>query len=115
MTKNTDYLDVVDENDKVIDKKTFEECHAKGLRHRSVHLEIYSDENKSKILIVRRSKDKIHNQETLEIPGGHVWTGESYAEAAARDIKGELGLTIPLTQIAKEENNSSDSATGIIN
>lgn len=69
----------------------YDEAHRCGIPHRSVHVEITNADGD--FLLRRRAGDG-----RFEIPGGHVeWLerenrGETYDEAAAREIVEELGL-----------------------
>lgn len=87
----TETLDVVDEKDEVIGTASREECHEKKLRHRAVQVFIMNEEGD--LFIQKRSKKKD------SFPGlseggvtGHVLTGETYAHAAVRELKEELGI-----------------------
>ena len=85
-----DIFDIVDVFDNVIGQKPRSEVHAQGLRHRAVHVLVFNDENE--IFMQKRSARK----DTW--PGawdasctGHVDTGETYLEAAHRELDEELG------------------------
>ena len=59
---------------------------------------IFIINNKKEILIQRKRED--HSKlNRWEIPSGHVSSGESYREAAKRELKGETGITVPLEHI----------------
>ncbi len=85
-----DIFDIVDEFDNVTGQKPRSEVHAQGLKHRAVHVMVFNDENE--IFMQKRST----NKDTW--PGawdasctGHVDSGETYLEAAHRELNEELG------------------------
>ena len=86
-----EYFDVVDEFDGVIDRQPRSEVHRLGLRHRAVHILVFNE--RGELFLQQRSLGK----DTC--PGlwdsscsGHVDSGESYSEAAVRELGEELGL-----------------------
>lgn len=84
-----EYLDVVNKNDEIIDKKPREIVHEKRLRHRTVMFFIFSPENK--ILVTKRSDDKDFFPGYWSIVlGGHVKSGETYDEALISEMKEEI-------------------------
>ncbi len=87
----SEFFDVVDENDNVIGKASREECHKRGLIHRSVMFFIFDDEDK--VLVTKRTKTKDFFPGYWSIVlGGHVHVGESYDEAVVREMEEEAGL-----------------------
>ena len=84
-------FDVVDEEDNVIGKASRKECHEKGLIHRSVMFFIFDEEKR--VFVTKRSKNKDFFPGYWSIVlGGHVNSGESYEDAAIREIAEETGL-----------------------
>lgn len=87
----TECYDVVDEKDNVIGKATREECHKNGLIHRAIHVIILNKDNQ--ILLQKRSMKKdMYKGNWSTSTSGHVDSGESYEEAAHRELKEELGI-----------------------
>jgi isopentenyl-diphosphate delta-isomerase type 1 len=89
----TETLDIVDEKDEVIGTASREECHKEKLRHRGVQVFVMDEEGD--LFIQKRSNNKDI------FPGlseggitGHVQSGETYAQAATRELKEELGINI---------------------
>lgn len=91
---------VVDEGDRVLREAPRSEVHGDNLLHRAVHIMI-SNEN-GEILLQKRSpwKDR-HPRLWDSSAAGHVSAGEEYDSAARRELKEELGIDIPLEQVAK--------------
>jgi isopentenyl-diphosphate Delta-isomerase len=84
----TEYLDVVDDDDKVIGKATREECHRKNLPHRSVMFFIF--DKQGRILVNKRSSKKeffggLHSI----VLGGHISSGETYDDTVVREAMEE--------------------------
>ncbi len=90
MTASLEWLDVVDEKDRVIDRAPRDQVHAKGFRHRAVHILLRN--RQGHVFLQRRSflKDTF--------PGcwdssasGHVESGEDYDTAMRRELQEEIG------------------------
>ena len=93
-------FDVVDENDHVIGQATRAEVHRAGLRHRAVH--VFAFDPNGRLLVQTRSETKDEYPLCYtSSASGHVDTGESYDEAARRELLEELGLTGPLEFLVK--------------
>ncbi|MGZ7087697.1 MAG: NUDIX domain-containing protein, partial [Ilumatobacteraceae bacterium] len=84
-------VDIVDDNDMVIASVTRAEMRAKRLQHRSVGIVVLSSDGR--LLIHRRSPDKDIWPGWWDIAaGGVVTAGETYEDAARRELAEELGV-----------------------
>lgn len=91
----------VDEHDTVIGAGSRREALEKGIAHRIARVFLFNQ--KGEILMQKRSEN------LLSLPGrwdqsaaGHVDEGESYLEAAEREMEEEIGLSdAPLTLVGK--------------
>lgn len=90
-----EWFDVVDEDDQVIGRERRADVHRRKLRHRAIH--VFVRRQDGALLIHQRTDSK------EEFPGvwtssasGHVSSGESYSEAADRELSEELGFSAPL-------------------
>ncbi len=92
---------VVDENDTILEYRSRYDCHHdKTLIHRTIGVLIYND--KGQILLQKRSMTKDLDPGKWGISvGGHVTKGQTYEEAAAREMEEELGIHAKLTPIKK--------------
>lgn len=89
---DSEIVDVVDENGKVIDHRVRAECHSnKDLIHPAVHFTLFNKEN-GKVLMTRRSSTKRFDGGKNCFLGEHLLSGESFDEGAIRGIKEELGV-----------------------
>lgn len=81
---------VVDDSDDIIGSATREKLHSGGkLIHRAVHILVIDD--KDRILVSKRSKNKdLYKGLYNSSASGHVDLGESYLEAAERELSEEL-------------------------
>ncbi len=93
-------IDYVDEKDNVLGCALKHEVKQKKLNYRSVHIYIFNKNHE--LLICKRpgSKESYPNQWT-SAAGGHVKAGESYKDAAARELQEELGINVPLKKLFK--------------
>lgn len=96
---DNELLDIVDKDDKVIGVDTKENKFKKCLISRNIAIFILTKDNK--FLIPRRSKDKRTFPNYLDIVAGNVMSGESYSDAATREIFEELGIKPKLDLIKK--------------
>jgi 16S rRNA (adenine1518-N6/adenine1519-N6)-dimethyltransferase len=89
---NEELLIVVDKHNKIIGSASRAQCHKEGLIHRSVAVAVHN--RKGEILLQKRAatKDLYPGKITLSATG-HVEAGESYTEAANRELQEELGMT----------------------
>lgn len=86
-----EYLDIVDEQDRVIGKDTRENVHKNFQIHRGVHVFVLN--SKGEILLQKRSEKKDYYPGFMDASvGAQVLSGESYEEAAARETLEELGF-----------------------
>ena len=84
-------LDVVDADDRVVGAMERGEIHRRHLFHRSVH--VFLLDEAGRIYLQRRSFAKSeHPGKWDSSASGHVASGESYQEAAGRELEEEIGV-----------------------
>ncbi len=93
-------LEIVDCDNRVIGTAGRTEIHKRHFMHRAVHVFLFS--SAGELFLQKRAQTKD------EFPGyydssaaGHVNPGESYHEAAERELKEELGIEAPLEKVAE--------------
>jgi isopentenyldiphosphate isomerase len=85
-------VDVVDEDDRVVGTATRGEMRAGRLRHRCVAIVVRQPDGR--VLVHRRSDDKDVWPGRWDLAvGGVVARGETYDEAAVRELAEEVGIT----------------------
>lgn len=96
--KDSELFDEVDEHDRVIGPKPRGYIHVNNLRHRAVHIELFN--SRGELYLQRRSPWKDLNPSKWDSSAaGHVDAGESYAQAASRELGEELGVHTTLARI----------------
>jgi len=86
-------FDVVNERDEVIGRAPRREVHARGLRHRAVHVLVFN--SRGEIFLQKRSTKKDREPGVWDSScSGHVDSGEIYDETAARELREEIGLDL---------------------
>ena len=92
-------VDVVDENDRVLRTVRRDEMRREGLRHRATYVLLFN--STGQLFVHRRTSDKDVYPSYFDCAfGGVVGAGESYDEAARRELAEEAGLEgIPLRRI----------------
>ena len=86
-----EFFDVVNERDEPVGRATRREVHARGLRHRAVHVLV--DDGAGRIFLQKRSMKKDTSPGRWDSSSsGHVDAGEDYDAAAMRELGEELGL-----------------------
>lgn len=95
MADNPDELfDVVDELDRVVGQARRADVHAGGLRHRAVHVLVQRRDGA--VYLQKRSMAKDSNPGRWDSSAsGHLDSGETYDEAAVRELDEELGVRVP--------------------
>ena len=88
-----EWFDVVDEEDRVVGRELRSVVHGQGLRHRAVHI-LVRDPN-GRILLQKRSTTKDMNPRKWDSSAsGHLVAGETYDQAAVRELKEELDIAL---------------------
>lgn len=92
---------IVDENDKPVGTAKRGECHGNPkLIHRGIYVIVADKEGR--ILLQKCSQKKDLGKGKWDISvGGHSSPGESYEEAAKREMEEELGVGLKIKQIEK--------------
>ena len=86
-----EYLDVVNEDNKVIGQEKRRIVHQSGLWHRGVHVFLFTPERR--LLVQRRSRAQDTFPNALDCSvSEHLRVGESYREGAVRGLSEELGI-----------------------
>ncbi len=88
---NSELMDLVNEKDEVIGSAPRPEIYEKRLRHRIAHVIIFNDAGEM-ALQFRAKKQGFFGNSWVTSAGGHVHSGESYEEAAMREMKEEIGV-----------------------
>jgi isopentenyl-diphosphate Delta-isomerase len=85
-------IDIINMNDQVIGQATREDVYAKNHMHRIVHI-IVRDSAGRFLLQIRSATVKYRPLHWSTAAGGHVQTGETYEQAARRELEEEIGIT----------------------
>lgn len=86
-------FDVVDERDVVVGREFRREIHRRGLLHRAIHIFWLRDDGQ--LCLQRRSYAKDNCPGMLSSScAGHVDSGEDYRQAAVRELREELGISV---------------------
>lgn len=102
-----EYMDVVDENDKVIKSVEKEQIYLKQLLHRICHVLIFNSQGK--LLLQKRSPSVSYLPSYWSTSvGEHVDTGETPEQAAMREMQEELGISKKIHFIKKYLWDSTD-------
>lgn len=86
-----EWVDVVDENDRVVGRATRADVRAGNLRHRACYVLVRDDEGRHFIHQRTATKDVFPSYYDM-MAGGVLAAGESYAIAASREVGEELGV-----------------------
>jgi len=95
-------LDVVNEDDLVIDRKSRGQCLKEGLLHRAIAVLLFDEQGR--LYIQRRAEGMRWYPDywTLSVMG-HVSSGETYEDAAEREVAEELGIDCQLKVVGRVE------------
>ncbi|MBN2433948.1 MAG: NUDIX domain-containing protein [Spirochaetes bacterium] len=87
-----EFFDVVDDNNRVIGRAARSECHGNpDLAHRVVHVLVFN--SAGQLYLQKRSMTKDIQPGFWDTSvGGHLMEGESYPDAAIREMKEELDI-----------------------
>ena len=89
-------FDVVDETDKVIAQAARREVHARGWRHRAVHVLVFNWAGE--LFLQKRAPSKDTAPGAWDSSAsGHVEAGEGYDACAVRELREEIGLRVEST------------------
>ncbi len=92
-SSDNEILDIVDEEDRVLGQISRRDAHSQNVLHRSVHIIVLDKDNK--IFVQERSRSKDSYPGFFEVSlSGHVLQGESYMQAASRELREELGVDV---------------------
>jgi isopentenyldiphosphate isomerase len=88
----TEILDIINMDDQVIGQATREDVYAQKHIHRIIHV-IVRDSSGRQLLQLRSAESKYLPLHWSTAVGGHVHAGESYEDAARREMEEEIGIT----------------------
>ena len=89
-------FDVVNERDEVIGRAPRREVHARGLKHRAVHVLVFN--GRGEIFLQKRSQKKDCFPGAWDSSAsGHLDQGEDYDTCAVREVREELGVSLKTT------------------
>jgi len=96
----TEFFDVVDKQDIVVDRKSSHECLEKGLLHRAIL--VFLVNSLGEIYVQKRASNlSFYPGHWSASVTGHVSSGETYLQAAKREVKEALGIDCELTELGK--------------
>jgi len=95
-----EFLDVVNDKDEVIDKASRNEIYEKSLKHRIVHVLLFNNEGRLALQLRSRNTSFCPGHWSTSA-GGHVRSGETYEEAAMREMKEEIGIEASIKPLCK--------------
>lgn len=92
-------MTVVDPNDVVLGYSTKEDIKRRGLNYRSVQVFLFNGSDE--LLICKRPETKKMFAGKYSSVMGHVRRGETYEEAANREVREEIGVNTRLRKVTK--------------
>jgi isopentenyldiphosphate isomerase len=105
-----EYLDVVNDEDEVVGKASRDKIYKNLLSHRIVHVLIFNSTGEMALQL--RTKNMSHCPlHWSTSAGGHVKSGESYQEAAERELKEECGIDTNIEFMFKDRYIHKDILT----
>ncbi|HLD31754.1 MAG TPA: NUDIX domain-containing protein [Patescibacteria group bacterium] len=94
-------ITIVNEKDEVVGAVTEKELYEKKYPHRIVHVLLFN--SKGEIMLQMRSQTKSYAPaHWVTSAGGRVDEGETYEEAAYREMREEIGLTTELKKLYQD-------------
>ncbi len=114
----TERFPIVDKNDRILGYASRSQVHGNNLLHRAVHILIFDEAGDVYLQQRSRWKDRHHEAGDVYLQqrsrwkdrhplkwdssaAGHVAAAESYDETARRELKEELGVSVPLQKFLK--------------
>ena len=110
MNTDNEIFDVVDLHDRVVGRELRKVVHAQGLLHRAVHIFVQNPKGEMYLQKRSMSKDRWPGVWTTGC-SGHVDQGESYVEAAVRELQEELGIVCSSTDLGAGFKQSPNEET----
>jgi isopentenyl-diphosphate delta-isomerase type 1 len=95
-----EWFDVVDDQDRPVGRATRADVHARGLKHRAVHIWLFNA--RGELFLQKRSDTKDSAPDCWDSSAsGHLDSGEEYDACAVRELREELGLEVQPTQLER--------------
>ncbi len=95
----SEILNLVDKHDKKIGETARCDAHADGLWHQRATIFVFNKDNE--LLIQQRAKKMSWPGLWCGSASGHVLAGETYEQAAQRELKEEIGIDCDLKYVGK--------------
>jgi isopentenyl-diphosphate delta-isomerase len=111
MTTGQEMFDVVDDQDRIVGQARRDEVHARGLKHRAVHIFLFNPRGELFVQKRSASKDTFPGRYDSSA-SGHLESGEDYDACAHRELREELELEIPLDRFRKHFKIAACQETG---
>jgi len=86
-----EFLDVVNEHDEVIGRASQADVYRLGLLHRIVHVIVMNNSGEMALQLRSKTKSFLPGH-WCTTAGGHVQSGETYEQAARRELQEETGM-----------------------
>jgi isopentenyldiphosphate isomerase len=111
MSVDDELFDVVNDHDCVIGCAPRREVHARGLKHRAVHVLVFNPSGE--IFLQKRAAGKDTFPHCYDSSAsGHLISGEGYDACALRELHEELGLTVSPAALRKHFKITACPETG---
>ncbi len=115
-TLEEQYVDLVDDKDKVVDQVIRKNIYSPDNTHRVVNIIVVNPNDE--VFIGKRTKDRFHYPGRFQDIGGIVESGESYEDSAIKELEQELGITGNLIDLGvfnqRTEVDNSNIATFVL-